>query len=318
MSEEKTPYDRALTTTGHHGALVTKEQAEAAREIIRQQLARDCTNAEFEYFMAVARHTGLDPITRQIYAVSRWDPETQRNRMGIQIGIDGYRSFAESTGEYEGQTAPQWCGPDGVWKDVWLSKDPPAAARVGVLRRGFREPTWGVARYDAYVQLKRDKTPNTFWSKMADNQLAKVAEALAIRKAFPRQLSGTYTDAEMAQATTSPEPTWVEDLNAGLRARGKKVGDLAVALGGQIPTRDDWRDLIEPKVLGVCEGDAGYLLEAMDKGVPVEQYMYELRNQPPVLRGKDETIDGEFTTLPFEDEKSAEAQPELSPAGAKK
>jgi phage recombination protein Bet len=151
-------------------------------------------------FLEVCKAKNMDPFSKQIYAIKRWDPETQREVMTFQVGIDGFRAKADSTGFYEGQLPPQWCGADGQWKDVWLSPEPPRAARATVLRKGFREPMTAIALYTEYVQTKKDGTPNSVWKKSPANQLQKCAESLAFRKAFPEQLGGLYTEDEMGQA----------------------------------------------------------------------------------------------------------------------
>lgn len=188
----------ALTTTnGWTGAQV---------KLLGDTIAKGASADELKMFIAICGRTGLDPFTKQIHFVKRWDSKVGREVFTAQTGIDGYRLIAQRSGEYAGQDPPQWCGPDGAWTDVWLADTPPAAARVGVYRRGHERSTVATARWSAYCQTTKDGSLNQFWSKMGPEQLAKCAEALALRKAFPNELSGIYTFEEMDQAQNDHEP----------------------------------------------------------------------------------------------------------------
>ncbi len=167
-----------------------------------QQLGVSGANSgDLAVFWHQCVRTGLDPFARQIYMIERSGKQT------IQTGIDGFRLIARravnATGETLGYEDTQWCGADGVWTDVWLSDEAPAAARVAVLRNGQRYPA--IALLTEYAATTREGRLTSMWASKPALMLAKCAEALALRKAFPQDLSGLYTSDEMSNAGSTTE-----------------------------------------------------------------------------------------------------------------
>jgi phage recombination protein Bet len=185
------------------------------------------TDVEIQTFAEACLRTRLDPFARQIYSVKRKvrDGDSYVEKQSIQTSIDGLRLIAERTGRYGGQQGPFWCGDDGVWKDVWLDNGSPAAARIGILREGFKEPLYAVARFADY------SAGGVMWGKMGPTMVAKCAEALGLRRAFPQEMSGLYTGEEMSQAGFEPPQEAVNadfvPLDGSFRPDGSKILDAA-------------------------------------------------------------------------------------------
>lgn len=165
-----------------------------------------------EAFAQTVQRTQLDPVARQIYCIERGGKYT------IQVGIDGARLVAQRTGEYTGQKPIEWTADGEKWVDVWLSDTPPAAARAGVMRKGFDEPLYAVATWNSYAVYYGTKLSN-MWAQHGALMLGKCAEMLALRKAFPMELSGLYVAEEMDTATATTQATiatrnWLEEAKA--------------------------------------------------------------------------------------------------------
>lgn len=195
LTVRDTPQTSALAVANDQGFWSENQLAS-----LRQIGVEGATNGDLAVFLNFAQRTGLDPFARQIYMISRNDRNSSSGKKWtIQASIDGLRIVAQRSGEYAGQVGPEWCGEDGVWRDVWLKPGAPVAARVGVLRRGFSQPLYAVALLSEYAQSYNGKLGG-LWATKPAVMIAKCAEALALRKAFPMDLSGIYTAEEMSQA----------------------------------------------------------------------------------------------------------------------
>jgi phage recombination protein Bet len=217
----------------------------AQKAMLAQLGLSDAPDGDLILFSHVCQKSGLDPFRREIYMigrntqVSRYVPndsgegqhkETRWETVyTIQTGIQGFRKrareLAEDKGVRLGFNGPYWCGQDGQWTEVWPEKTAPVAAKYIVFRDG--EPVPAVCHYDEYVQevgTGADRKPNSMWSKMPRNQLAKCAEAAALQRAFPDELSGLLLE-DAAVHTINEDG---EDVQPEQPAKTKRRGGRGV------------------------------------------------------------------------------------------
>ena len=155
-------------------------------DLIKRTIAVGASDDELELFLYTARKTGLDPLARQIYAIKR------AGKMTIQTGIDGYRLIADRTGQLAGISDYVFDREDGKFPNR-------ASVTVKKMIDGHIAEFTATARWTEYSQPQ-----SPMWQKMPYLMLGKCSEALALRKAFPADLSGVYTAEEMSQADVIP------------------------------------------------------------------------------------------------------------------
>ncbi len=172
-------------------ALIPMEFNESQVALIKTTVAKGTTNDQLALFLYTCKKTGLDPLAKQIHCVVR---QTKNGPvMSIQTAIDGYRLIADRSGKYAGNDDP-----------IYDNEQSPKKATVTVYKlvSGIRCAFTATARWEQYFP---GDLQGFMWKKMPHLMLGKCAEALALRKAFPAELSGVYTHEEMQQADVTVE-----------------------------------------------------------------------------------------------------------------
>lgn len=152
---------------------------------------QDLSNDEMSLFAMVALRMRLDPFAKQIYAIKR------KGKVTFQVGIDGFRSRAEDTGQYRGSDEPVY----GDWVDKpWGHPDSATVVVHRQMADGSMVNQSSTAWWDEYVaDAGQSGNGDVQWKRMPRVMIAKCAEAAAFRKAFPQVFGGVYEPAEMDQ-----------------------------------------------------------------------------------------------------------------------
>ena len=186
----------------HAVATPTAQWSLEQLDLVKRTICRGGTNDELALFQHVCEKAGLDPFARQIYAVKRWDSASKKEVMAIQTGIDGFRLIADRTGKYAGSDDPIFDEGISQYEHIKSGRGNPTIATVTVYKivANQRVPFTASANWEAYKGTKKGGGLTHFWATKGYLMLSKCAESLALRKAFPAELSGLYTRDEMQQA----------------------------------------------------------------------------------------------------------------------
>lgn len=260
--------------------------------LIRRTVAADCNNDEFDLFIWTARHMGLDPLRKQVYAMVFSKDDPKKRRMSIIVGIDGFRAIAARSGDYrpdEDEPTIEYSpdlkcptNPHGILK---------ASVRVWKHSHGGWHKTTGVAYWDEFAPIKEewafdaeagkrkptgrqtlDASGN--WTKMPRVMIAKCAEAQALRKAWPDDFSNVYAPEEIDRSRAS------DLLPSEAAAEGEKSERMEkIGVGKDaVPMTFDEAGTVELVQLGqVADRCMAYLRDNADERTSI--FEWQLRNR---------------------------------------
>lgn len=159
--------------------------------ILRNSIAPELTDNEFMLFAEMVKATGLNPVTKEVWAIKAG------GRLQIMTGINGFLRIANSHPQFDGMEV------EFEWDEKIL-----VSATAKVWRKDRRFPSIATAYLAEYGK------PTPIWKTMPSIMLSKCAKSLALREAFIQELGGLYTQEEMPGEFALPRETTIpqEDL----------------------------------------------------------------------------------------------------------
>jgi len=177
-------------------------------ELMKRTIAKGASDDELKMFLQVCKGSNLNPFLKQVFLVPRWDSKVGAEIRAIQVSIDGFRAIAEESGAYAGNTDPSYEGEDEITYTIGKDKEKktvtnkiPNSATVTVYKivQGLKCEFTATARWAEYYPGDKQ---GFMWKTKPYIMLGKCAEALALRKAFPKLLSGMYAAEELDKGQT--------------------------------------------------------------------------------------------------------------------
>lgn len=159
--------------------------------VLQSSLYTGASEASVKLVVGYCKATGLDVMQKPVHIVPMWDRESRSMRDVIMPGIGLYRTQASRSGEYAGVSDPEF-GQDTTETIDGCTITYPISCKVVVKRllsNGVIADFSATERWKENYAVKggqqKSQAPNAMWYKRPYAQLAKCAEAQALRKAFP-------------------------------------------------------------------------------------------------------------------------------------
>jgi phage recombination protein Bet len=195
----------AVTAINNNGssALTTAEYNEAIRTALKSSLYPGASDASVDLVLSYCKAAGLDPMKKPVHIVPMWDSKAKEMRDVVMPGIGLYRTDAARTGQFAGMSEPEFgpmiterLGNRDVTFPEWCKVTAYRQLPSGHVAEFTAVEFW-IENYAVKGGKDQDQSPNAMWSKRVRGQLAKCAQAQALRMAFPEATGAGPTAEEM-------------------------------------------------------------------------------------------------------------------------
>ena len=171
-------------------------------EVLGSSLHPTASANSIKLVLSYCRAAGLDPMQKPVHIVPMWNGKLKCMQDVIMPGIGLYRTSANRTGQFAGMSEPEF----GPTIEQTLDKQKfsfPEWCKITVRRQlasghigEFTAIEYWLENYAVKGGADKSTAPNAMWAKRPRGQLAKCAQAQALRAAFP-ELGALPTAEEM-------------------------------------------------------------------------------------------------------------------------
>lgn len=212
-------------------------------DVIKKTVAIGATDAELQVFFGLCKATGLNPFKKEVWFIKAG------NKAQIMTGINGFFTVANNNPNFDGHESGL-VAPDGSFVSAAYPKDDFIGGWAKVYRKDRRIPTEGIAMVKDY-----DKKQSN-WNTMKRVMIIKCAESVALRKAFPQEMNGLYTQEEMPVEYSLKVPKQIDADEAAVRA---EVGSVLPSPKDELETYIIETEGSKYEGSMLCEVDPDYI-----------------------------------------------------------
>lgn len=252
--------------TIQQGAVVAQTEADLIR-VLQNSLYPGAQLGSVQMVLGYCQAAGLDPMQKPVHIVPMWDSKAGQMRDVVMPGVNLYRTQASRTGKFAGMSEPEY-GPM-IEETIGGQKiSYPEFCRITVeklLENGsiahFTAIEYWIENYAVKGGKEKSIAPNAMWTKRPRGQIAKCAEAQALRKAFPEVGSqptaeemegkGMYTETDITPPPAALSQDWVAAAAACKTAEEMTavwtVGIKEIQASGNMDLYKEFKAIVESR-----------------------------------------------------------------------